>query len=69
MSFLVLETTGLLNLNLLEHGLGESVVLKLSEKIQGLYCQVYIDNFFNSPLLQWKLLQQNIQSAGTVRTN
>ena len=30
----------------IEYGLGEGVVLKLSEKIQGLYCQVYIYNFF-----------------------
>ena len=53
----------------IEYGLGEGVVLKLTEKIQGLCCQVYIDNFFNSSLLQWKLSQQNILSAGTVRTN
>ena len=53
--------------NNIEHGLGEGVVLTLTEQIRGLYCQVYIDNFFNSPQLQYNLLQNGILSAGTVR--
>ena len=53
----------------IEYGLGEGVVLQLTEKIQGLFCQLYMDNFLNSPLLQWKLSQQNILNAGTVRAN
>lgn len=41
------RTTGI------EYGLGESVVLQLTEKLKGLRCEIYIDNFFNSPLLQY----------------
>lgn len=52
-----------------EHGLGEGVVLQLTEKIKGLGCQVFIDNFFNSPLLQALLHKDKILSAGTVRQN
>ena len=29
----------------IEYGLGEGVVLQLTEKIQGLFCQLYLDNF------------------------
>ena len=36
---------------MVEHGL-EAVVLKLTEKIEHIGCQVYVDNFFNSPSLQ-----------------
>ena len=32
----------------IEFRLGENVVLQLTEKIQNKYCQVFIDNFFNS---------------------
>lgn len=52
-----------------QYGLGESVVLQLTEKIKGLGCEVYIDNFFNSPLLQFELIGRNTKSCGTVRTN
>ena len=52
-----------------EHGLGEGVVLYLTNSIQQLGCEVYIDNFFNSPQLQFTLLQQGIYSCGTVRPN
>ena len=52
-----------------EYGLGEGVVLKLTEKLKDLKCEVYIDNYFNSPLLQFELLQKDIFSAGTVRAN
>ena len=54
---------------MVEHGLGEAVVLKLTEKIEHIGCQVYVDNFFNSPSLQIILLQKGIYCAGTVRTN
>ena len=53
----------------IEHGLGEGVVLTLTEKLKNLYCQIFIDNFFNSPQLQFNLLQNGIFSAGTVRIN
>ena len=34
---------------MVENGPGEAVVLKLTEKIKHIACQVYVDNFFNSP--------------------
>lgn len=52
-----------------EIGLGESVVLCLTEQLKGLGCEVYFDNFFNSPALQHKLMMQNTKACGTVRTN
>lgn len=52
-----------------EVGLGESVILSLTDKLKGLGCEVYFDNFFNSPLLQYKLMKENIKACGTVRTN
>ena len=45
------------------------MVLKLTEKIELIGCQVYMDTFFNSPSLQMILLQKGIYCAGTVRTN
>lgn len=52
-----------------EVGLGESVIQSLTEKLKGLGCEVYFDNFFNSPALQYKLMKQNTKACGTVRTN
>ena len=52
-----------------EHGLGEGVVSSLTENIKNLHCQIFIDNFFNSPQLQYNLLRNGIYSAGTVRIN
>ena len=52
-----------------EIGLGEGVVLMLSEPLKGLQCEVYIDNFFNSPVLQERLATLDILSCGTVRSN
>jgi hypothetical protein len=37
-----------------EHGHGESVVIMLTKPLEHLYCEIYIDNFFNSTLLQLK---------------
>ena len=51
-----------------KHGLG-GVVLQLTQKIERLGCQVFIDNFFNSPALQKLLLEKGILSVGTVRPN
>lgn len=50
-----------------EIGLGESVVFQLTQQLVGLGCEIYFDNFFNSPMLQYTLAQQNIKSCGTVR--
>ena len=52
-----------------EHGLGEAVVIQLTEKIKNLECQIFIDNFFNTPSLQKRLLGNRILSTGTVRMN
>ncbi|XP_055923064.1 piggyBac transposable element-derived protein 4-like [Eupeodes corollae] len=52
-----------------EIGLGESVVLQLCNDLQNLGCEIYFDNFFNSPNLQHKLANMNIRSCGTVRSN
>lgn len=52
-----------------EVGLGESVVLNLTQKLNGLGCEIYFDNFFNSPRLQYKLMMKNLKACGTVRTN
>ena len=52
-----------------EHGLGEGVLLLLTEQIKNLQCQVYIDNFFNTAQLQFNLLKRGIWSEGTVRLN
>ncbi|XP_046985986.1 piggyBac transposable element-derived protein 4-like [Schistocerca americana] len=52
-----------------EVGLGESVVLQLTKSLSGLGCEIYIDNFFNSPALQYYLGLENIRSCGTVCTN
>ena len=52
-----------------EHGLDEMVVIQLTEKIKHLDCQIFIDNFFNTPSLLKKLLENRILSAGTVRMN
>ena len=38
------------------HGLGEGVVLQLTDKINGLGCRVLIDIFFNSAVLQKKAI-------------
>lgn len=50
-------------------GLGESVVLQLCEGLQGVGCEVYFDNFFNTPKLQYTLANMNIKACGTVRSN
>ena len=50
-----------------EIGLGESVVLNLSQKLEGSYCTLYFDNFFNSPLLVNKLYEKGLYCVGTVR--
>ena len=44
--------------SMIEHGLGEGVVLKLTQNIEHLGCQVFIDNFLNSAFLQLALPQQ-----------
>ena len=52
-----------------EHGLGEAVVIQLAEKIENLECQIFIENVFNTPSLQKKLLENRILNTRTVRMN
>ena len=47
-------------------GLAEEVVLKLTKDLQGSFCTVYFDNFFNSPKLIEKLFQKDIYGIETV---
>lgn len=49
--------------------LGERVVLKLSQALEGIgYC-IFFDNFFTSMKLIFKLLKKRLFSCGTFRTN
>ncbi|XP_055919762.1 piggyBac transposable element-derived protein 2-like [Eupeodes corollae] len=50
-----------------EVGLGESLVLELIQDLVGLGCEIYFDNFFNSPMLQHKLAKKNKKACGTMR--
>jgi DNA excision repair protein ERCC-6 len=52
-----------------EFGLGESVVLQLTEKIVDSGIIVAFDNFFTSPALMNKLHDRGLRAVGTVRTN
>ena len=52
-----------------EFGLGESVVLSLCKSLKDTNCYVYFDNFFTSPTLMAKLLENGIYGIGTVRAN
>ena len=45
------------------------VVLSLTEKLKDLNCQIFCDNYFNSPLLHAILYQKKIFCAGTVCIN
>ena len=52
-----------------ETGLGEKVVLTLSESIKGRHHQLFFDNYFTSFSLLDKLLSQGTYGCGTIRTN
>jgi DNA excision repair protein ERCC-6 len=54
---------------LVEFGLGESVVLKLSDKLENTYCTLFFDNFFSSPMLVAKLFDKGIYCIGTARSD
>lgn len=55
--------------NKTELGLGETVVLNLSKKLENTFCKLYFDNFFTSPALISKLFEKGIYCIGTVRTD
>lgn len=50
-------------------GVGESVVLQLTELLKDSYVTIYADNFFASPILAKTLLENGIYFNGTVRSN
>ena len=50
-------------------GLREAVLLSHTERSEGLQCQVYFDNYSNSPQLQVTLYLKKIFSAETVHIN
>ena len=50
-------------------GLREAVLLSRTEKLEGLQCQVYFDNYFNSSQLQVTFCLKKIFSAETVHIN
>ena len=52
-----------------EHGLGERVVLELTEQYRGKAHRVFCDNFFSSPRLFRTLHAHSICACGTVRQN
>ena len=43
--------------------------MQLFEKLEGTFCTLFFENFFNSPLLINKLFEQNIYEIGTVRSS
>ena len=52
-----------------EHGLGGSVVTRLTRDLVGKYFHVFMDNFFSSVTLFQQLLAENIYATGTLRSN
>ena len=52
-----------------ELGLGETIVLDISKKLENSYCKLYLNNFFNSPALVAKLFDKGIYCISTVRTD
>ena len=51
-----------------ETGLGERVMLQLSESLRGCYYQLYCDNYFTSCHTLDTLLQHDLYCCGTTRT-
>ena len=43
--------------------------MQLFEKLEGTFCTLFFENFFNSPLLINKLFEQNIYEIGDVRSS
>ena len=52
-----------------EFGLGESVVLQLTGKLNGSFCHIFLDNFFTSPSLLRKLTDNSLYGIGVVQQN
>ena len=43
--------------------------MQFCEKLEGIFCTLFFDNFFNSPLLINKLVEGKIYEIETVRSN
>ena len=52
-----------------ELGLGETVVLNLSKKLENTHCMFYFDNIFNSTTLVEKIFDSEIYCLGAVRSD
>ncbi|QQP39944.1 Uncharacterized protein FKW44_013823, partial [Caligus rogercresseyi] len=52
-----------------EHGLSEGVVLNLSRSLENMNKRIFIDNFYTSPTLLFKLKAISIFATYTVRNN
>ena len=52
-----------------EFGLGESVVLQLTEKLNESFCCVFFDSFFTSPSLLRKLTENLFYGISAVPQN
>ena len=52
-----------------DFGLGESLVLQLTEKLDGSFCRIFFDNFFTSPSLLRKLTNNSLYGIGVVQQN
>lgn len=52
-----------------DFGLGERVVLEMTEKYWGQNRKIYFDNYFNSLRLLEKLKVENTLACGTIRSN
>ena len=52
-----------------ELSLGLIVVLDLCQVLKDTYCQVFFDNFFNSPSLIQKLHNNGLHGIGTARSD
>ena len=50
-----------------EENLGPSAALALTKSLEGTYCTIFFDNFFNSPSLIIKLFDKGLYGIGTAR--
>ena len=53
----------------MEFGLGESVLLQLTGKLNRSFCLIFLENFFTSPSLLRKLTDNSLYRIGVVQQN
>ena len=51
-----------------ESGLGESVVLQVTEKLNGSFCRIFFDNLFTLPSLLRKLTDNSLYGVRSCST-